>query len=1360
MVTDSSVYRLEDLLSSFYRVEKVEKINYHQYVPKKQDDQWSIQMELLLRKQNPKNLVALLSRELWCFSLNDAQLPTPPKSSGNANDIITPNKSGHFTADYSKPNLPPHYALFLKALRRMIYINLAAKSNNRLIPYGNACISLENTKKKQILQLEPHLFENGDLAVTISTKCLGLIPLTVDHIDEAFLRRHALYLAPSGIRMYLSSSTKQKCLTQPPKNAEILLMTLYVSHGIKLLDKKDLQWVKLIPHLGHLNGHTPSIASYMDPPTDIRTIVWPLDLCFAQPALDADDRKASNLSCQKLNDAFDIIEDFIQLKQTSAYRTPSSSGGAMGTTLGTNALSSGGGYTEQFQHYYKNATGSATSNSIPSINEHPNLKGSPRDLSPTYSSFDKPLYGSTEHFGTGVYLTTPNINENDFIDRRALMNDLELSPLKSDIAPNLKRVLKEPNSTSNNTTPNRPVSSTNTDEGISDSVVEKELFGDDDEEEEDLFGESNNSSGGGNKSKSMTPEKNGSDEITEDMFGMSDDEDGNRHINAENDMYFLDDGTNLMSASTSKRSNMKRKYLDIPMEEMTLSNSPLYTDPGAPLPIETPRDRRKSVFAPLNFNPIIENNVDNKYKNGGKFSFSPSQHEEALKFDISTADISSSDEDSDSSNDFDDLNIRQELPSTDGNIHDPQYSSYPSFQNVPDSVPLGLNKSDMIVGNISVSGEVMREPSNAIWKNSQNELNQNETLLPSSNENINADVALTKQGLPLEQLTFLNKVHPINGPISSNLPEGETDIPELTPAGASLIPENSSSLPFLLRHMPLSSIPNIFSCANPTVTISERDQDILSLLAEQIVFDYEMFDCFGKRQISNTGLKSCGKGSISETLQELFTEFARVNGGDLISKFYAIKQPSVYVKKHHEVITLNADSQAFTKYLNAKPPKVIKNFRFLLLTTSFCTDCSSFVSTLCQTYISYEFGFCELLKLTNEDTQGLICLKDFEKGKLLLLAAQIVTYCSTNKNAGKDVPVMIILPIDNRKLEEVVTKVTKFDIIRKEVTSKIPNAQIFLKIVLMDFIRSPLTSTDAYSNLCVSIYNVLPPKAIKFTSIAHKLPEKVTFRTLQQNIGSPAIQYDAFIHLAYARSVDKEWVFAALSDSHGNENMIKSWYVGTTKAKFDEACNEIWALALSLSTKKYGKICLILTRLCGVLPDDELMNWRRLSGRTIHLAVVCVDDNTKISFFDEDRIYPTFKPLYRDKSLSKEIDPEQLDDYEIRDVDQDVHGVIFQNPFPLTNSQHRCAIKSGALIKFKKCAGDAILDKLEVHLLNCPHSDSTKLLETILEEFRNLGALSSWFGVSNGETAHIPWHVLAVKKMLETLVHTRVKVTE
>lgn len=1356
MATGLSAYNVDNLLSSFYRIEKLEKVNFHQYVPKKQEDQWSIQMELLLRKQNPRNLVALLSRELWCFSINDQEVPTPPKlgSDDRSDELLVPDKKGHFTADYSKPNLPPHYALFLKALRRMIYINITANSFNKLVPYGNACISLEDSKSCQILHIEPHLFDVGVLATTITTKNPGLVPLTVDRIDDNFLRNHALYLAPSGIRMYLPSANKQRCLTRPPKNAEVLLMTLYVSHGIRLMEKKEVQWVKLIPHLGHLNGHTPNIASYMDPPTDTKTIVWPLDLCFAQKASDVSYDSKDRPCYHDLNDAFDVIDDFVQLKQTSAYRTPKSSNGGLGTAP-TNPLSSGGGYTEQFQHYYRGQVGSAPSTSYLLSKENSDPKALSRDASPAYLTFDKPLSGSGENFGPGAYSTTPNLNESElFNDKKSLMNDLEISPLKSDAGSNLKHMLREGeiSTASAMASPDRAIIPVHSNGAVSDSPGNEELFGDEDDDE-DLFGDDNNYSGGETRSPqgSHIP-KSKSDEITDDMFGTSEDEEQDRQSNSNESLYSFKNGRSSVGEPSMKKSSVKRKYLDIPIEEMTLSHTPLYTDPGAPLPIETPRDKRKSVFAPLNFNPIIESNVDNKYKNGGKFSINPSHNDEALIFDISTADSSSSEEESDSSDELEGLNIR----STDLSEQEAPFGG--SVPNFPSAAPQGLVRSDLMPSSMPRSNELVRDGANGIWKISHPDISQPEPLLAAISDTIASDGALIKTANTLEQSTNIN--NPQKNKLLPSFPDNEASIQDSTPAEASLMPESSSSLPFLLRHMPLSSIPDVFFCSKTTASITRKNQSILSLLAEQIVFDCDMFDNFGGQEITYSALKKFEHGLIFDTLTGLFSEFTRIKGSDIISKIYPMSEPAIQVKRHHEVIKMSADSQVFSQYLNVKPAKGIKNFRFLMLTASFFHECSSFVSTLSQTYINFEFGFCELLKLTNEDTQGLNYLKDFEESKLLLLAAQIVSYCSTNKNAGKNVPLMIILPIESSEFEEIVTKTTKFEIIRNEVLSKIPNAQLFLKLILMDFVRNPLIPVDSYNNLCLSIYNILPPKALKFTSIAHTPPEKISFRTMQQTSASSAIHYDAFIHLAYARSIDKEWVFAALSDSTGTDNTTKTLYVGKSRSKFDEACNEIWASALHLASKKYGKICLILTRLNGVLPDDELMNWRRLSGRSVHLAVVCVDDNTKISFLDEDDSYPSFKPLLHNTALENTLDDSDFDSYEIRNIYENVHGVIFRNSFPLSNSQHRCAIKSGALVKYKDCSGDKLLDKFEVNLLNCPHSDSTKLLETILEEFRNLSALNTWFGISNGGVTHIPWHVLAVKKMMKNLVHTGVKILE
>lgn len=1395
-------YRLEDVYSSFYKIDSITKINYEQYIPKNQDERWSIQMELNIRKQNPQCLIALLSKELWCFSINDDPLPTLPKMENNKTSIIQsgdtpddmtddsvlkPEKSGNFTADYSKPNLPPYYALFLKALRKCIYINLTLNSNNSLIQFGNACISLnpEQNSKNLLFQAEPHLFSNSDLVLSISVKDMELFPLKEENINQEFSGTHALYIAPSGIRAFLKCSNQQKNIVSPPKNAAVLLSTLNFSHGIDLTKKEDLQWVTLIPHLGHLSGQTPSISSYMDVPSESREITWPLDLCFAQASFDNDlAQKEDSYAFESFQNTLDMIDDFIQVKQTSAYRTPGASGAP-----GTNPMSTGGPFTEQFQLSNKKSAPSAhgpigisplggiqssirhpggadsNNNTISSSNQRL-LNSNQSNVSPLYANTERLTANAPDLFGP-EFSTTPNSNENSnelFNDRKP---DLRISPAKSDMEKSLMlmdSVLDD------------------------DSLNNKELFGDDEEDlmdltgkgdsasitgqqapgdgdtdnnEEDLFGETP-----GDDAK-MSGSKLNSDEITEEMFGMSDDDDSGENSAGKigSSKSKTEEGNIEQSDQyeTPRKHNLKRRYLDIPIDEMTLSNSPLYTDPGAPLPVETPRERRRSVFEPLTFNPIIENNVDNKYKKGGKFSLSPVQREEALKFDVSTGELSSSDEeDSDSSLEgFDYPTIKQDLRSLDGHLNE---GTFLSGQTGPDSIPPGL-----LSGNFSSNGDPfsVREGSNAIWRipasdvpATDSPMKSIETSIPSPIDGNNPPDAYGKS-LRDETYKILDNNTTIKGEMNNKNSSKGNDVIMIDHSSGSESPGNSlsrpaSNIPFLLRHMPLSSIPDVFLTNNPVISLNSSDQSILCQICEQIVFDNGVLSNLQIPTRDSEGANVHDSGLVVDTIKSLFPQLDQLSGSTLINKIYPMKKSFVFIKKQEELIKIRADVQKFGKFLNFKPPFGIKNFKFLLLTNTLQNDCLAFASTLSQTYIGQEFGFSELLKLSDEEMNGLIYMKEYDKTRLLLLSAQIVSHCSTNKNSGNDANIMVILPLEKGNLADLVLKTKIFQLIREEVRSKLPELELFFKVVPMEMVKNPLVSVDAYYNLCTSIYNILPSKKMKYTTIAHKLPDKITFRTMKSTHESSVIHYDVYIHLAYARSADKQWVFAALSDSDGKENTIKSWYVGDSKTAFDKACNDIWTLGLSLANTQYGKICLILTRLDGILPDDELMNWRRLSGRNVHLAVVCVDDSNKIAFMDQDRIYPSFKPIFTNESLAMQFNPKNIDNYEIRNIDEDIHGVIFEHPFPLANSQHRCAIKSGALVRFKKNSGNSTWDKFEVNLLNCPHSDSTQLLQTILEEFRNLAALNTWFGITDGQKSHIPWHVLAVKKMMTTIVHIQV----
>lgn len=1355
-------YRLEDLLTSYYRVEKIDHINYHQFVPKKPDDQWSIQAELLLRKQNPRVLVALFSRELWCFSINEN--PIPITQLDNSSEPLTPDKSGQFKPDFSKPNLPTPYAIFLKAMRRMLNVNLCLESNNGLLPFGNSCVYQQNAKSNKIVHLEPHLFENGDLLISICIKDLPFNKLPTRFLNDSFLKLNAVYLAPSGIRVYLPSSDLNKCLSPPPKNSNVLLLTLLVSHGIDLTQKKDLKWISLIPNLNHLNGYTPVISKYLDHPKATKTIIWPLDLCFAQSATDSSDIPINTSIDSNLLDSFDVIDDFIQLKLTSAYRIPGSSGPATGGATGNNPMSTGGIYTDQFQSFHRHlpAAGLNAPSSVTSTN---NLKFSPNGspgtgLTPGNGHRTAP--SSTDNFGTG-FMTTPNINEH--VD--PMIDDIVIDP------PSIKdqsELWNERKDSSSNTDVNsnregRAPSVTLAIESEGNDVdFDKDLFGEEDEDDEDLFGE---------KEKSRNDAEHEVKEITDEMFDMAENSDtGDDKITPSGQSSF----------PAVQQTSLKRKYLDIPLDEITLPATPLYTDPGAPLPVETPKERRRSVFAPLNFNPIIESNVDNKYKNGGKFSFNTNQSEESLKFDVSTTNISSSEDDESeySGEDFEDDSTvgNQAMRSVDISIPLVNYASDSENRNMTEFMQPDSIKEDSLMPSYQNNDVINLEKVNRenqldqIWK-SPTDITQDNSpskispslaiaksgvegsvgLEPGGNANYNNTTAFFEQTPAFssdDRIAIVNKSHEFTS-------EEQNDSNGIVTSAASTIPESSNSLPFLLRHMPLFSIPDVFLSKNPILPEGNDLQDLLDVLCEQVVFDQGMLGDLGIKKIPYRGIRGCHDGIIKRTFGKLFSNFTRLHGNEVIDDFFHMKQPSVYVKKHHETIKIKSDAENFLNYLHLKPYKGIKNFKSLFLTTSFKDDCIEFLSIMSQTFASQELGFCELVRLTNEDTQGLIYLKNFNKDTLLLLSAQIVSYCSTNMSSAKNVPLLIFLPLKSSALEDVISMCLKFHLIKNEVQSKLPNATLLLKLIPLEFITNPLTSVDDYNDLCIGVYNILPPKHLKFTSIAEQLPEKIEFRTAQQPNGQN-IHYDTYIHLAYTRSIDREWLCASWSDSQGKENSVKTWYIGNSKTKFQEICDEIWRVTMKFISNKPGRICLVLTRLDSVLPDDELMHWRRLSSstRNLHLAVVCVGDNTKVSFYDEDKMYPSFKPLLLDESLSERIDLKNLDDYEVVNIDKEVHGAIFHSPLQLANSQHRCAIKSGALMKFKKSSGNDMIDKFEVNLLNCPHSDSAKLLKIILQQFRNLSSLNAWFGVSKDEESHIPWHVLSVKKMMNVIVHARV----
>lgn len=1367
--------RLEDIVTNLYRLETVKQINYHQYVPSKADNQWSIQAELFLRRKNPKVLAALFSRELWCFSINDDPLPELNLELNNESESPQPERKGHFTPEFSKPHLPTPYAIFMKALRRMIYVNLTLSSNETIVPFGNSCIFQESyTFSTKILHFDPHLFENGDLTVAICSKDLGLSKLNAESLKHEV----AVYLAPSGIRVYLPSTDLKKCYVSPPKNAQMFLKTLFVSHGINLIDVDGLKWVKLIPNANHLNGFTPTISHYLDEPKGNNFVIWPACLCFVQTASDVQTPQYTAFSRSpqlELDDCFDMIDGFIQLKLTSAYRTPGTSAG-MGTVTGHNPLSTGGIFTDQFQGFNKHSANN--SNNVSSTGENgkfsPEYSNDP-NVTPLRDNKTSRQNFPTESYSSNGFITTPIINENITPTVDDIITETPSVKPQNDLWNEKKDVI---NSTSN-------INSKDASVGSSERKVELETAFESPaqnisieehehvEFDKDLFGEdSDEDVSTRNKNEELVSVK----EITDEMFDLAEDDD-EADGSTSNSLKFDRPDTIESIDTDEKKTRTKRTYLDIPVDVITIEKTPtLYEDPGAPLPIETPKDRKKSIFAPLNFNPIFESNVDNKYKNGGKFSVNSNTNDEPIQFGISTSNISSSEDDD---SDFSPADFNNNGPSAGkGLSYDPRDNDIPMIESstyepiAKDSLPELINppssSKDDSVASYNTIGTLMEKPvkSNldAIWKPA---LSKSERAdLP--NQTINGVINDCNNSSNSNPTTYFENT-PSLGPdtlYDNSKPRSSSanflSTVEIDPKSEQTIQtaeqeqsESSRILPYLLRHMPLFSLPDVFLCQNPSLPPGKDFEDILEILTDQIVFNNDMFSDDRATESQFKGIKDCSVGTISDTMNQLFGNFSKLHGNEIIEEVFYLPEPSVFVKKSEDTIKIKSSSCYFTEYLNLKPNRGVKNFRALVLTTEAKNDCMSFVSQMSQTYSNHELGFCELTKLTNDDNKGLIYLKNFNQDTLLLLSAQIVSFCSTALSNIKNIPLLIFLPINKLSLTECISMILKFHVIRKEFKSKLPKADILLRLVNIDFLKNPLTPITAYTSLCMAIYNSLPPKSTKVTSLTNDLPKQIEFRTLKN--ASLSIHYDNYIHLAYLRSIDREWLCAAWSDTKGVESFVKTWYVGNSRTRFEQVCNDIWKITLQLASKNFGNVCLVLTRLDSVLPDDELIHWRRLSVATkdLHLAVVCVGDNTKLSLFDEDKTYPTFKNLFRTKSNPQTGISNSIDDLEIINIDEEVHGLIFSNPLQLANSQHRCAIKSGALIRFAKSEGDNFIDKFEVNLLNCPHADSSTLLKEILKQYRNLAGLNPWFGVSYGKDNFIPWHVVAVKNVMNSIVHVK-----
>lgn len=284
-------------------------------------------------------------------------------------------------------------------------------------------------------------------------------------------------------------------------------------------------------------------------------------------------------------------------------------------------------------------------------------------------------------------------------------------------------------------------------------------------------------------------------------------------------------------------------------------------------------------------------------------------------------------------------------------------------------------------------------------------------------------------------------------------------------------------------------------------------------------------------------------------------------------------------------------------------------------------------------------------------------------------------------------------------------------------------------------------------------------------AILRKPPTKIQFQLTKTHVSSSLTSPDLYIHLCYERSIDRKWCVAAWSDQFGDMRNLQTFCDDVTP--FEQVSNELWETTLEMIKSHRGKCFLVLTRLNNTLPDDELIQWKRLSLKCQSVRLIVVTLNLSSSL--------TLQALERGKSVTTPATPLDLkspicveDDTlgEVVDISHEAYGIVLPFPIPLSNQSNRLPIRSGYLYRAEGEPGARHRNLLEINLLSCPNSlNASDILRTVIVHYRNLSELSSCWGFSEcenfqtGLTQHllIPWHALCVRKLLSVVVHFSVK---
>lgn len=1554
---DGDVSQLNQFLTSYFQVDSITKINYNQYIGPEGNEQWCFHSDLYMRSRDKKTLVSLFSKELWCFSLNDDPVPVPfEKKSANtaknshevnksplmdddldnlthlsndnnnkfsvssdANsdylqhidlDVIDPNliqerlpdKTGHFNANFAKPNLPTSYAIFLKAVRRLIYLNLSADSFNKFIPFGNSCLiqnkqtnhnsnnnSISNFSKSndlhhnesyKVLNISPHLFENGCLSVSINYKNLMLFSFKrlISHLDldvsnpkKSAMNEYAVYLAPSGVRCFLSFSSNdlKSCISKfPPKNATKILKILKISHGIDV-SQDQITWVKVIPSILHLSGQTPSIFNYLkefeldpnDPENKKNLILWPLELIFFQQPSEniwGVDAPEHNIDIN-LENTFQMINEINDLnnKLKLKFEDTNEVLNDEAVEMETNGISTN---LPIFQH------------SSPFLMLQ---QASPDKIMPPSSVMNNEINNFTHNASNKYLLSVGNTNQMTGTDGVSV----NIAPAQGLIKP--QNLIN--NKPSNISSPFFKIKSPDTSPQF--GGLEKELFDNSNLDHEDTKEYSN--------PEEVEDDEMDVDDEMRDLFGDDEEEES------------------IKEESVEKVIGKKRPFKLIDDTYDTPKSSVYsYSDPGAPVAnsitpafqehsqnpsvngtsitsnsdnTSTIKDRRSSVYSHINFNPLI-NSVDNKYKTGGKFAMTfnksnvpesvftenidEEQHNnnnlikqgncntesdganganskeninlQEIMFqasrkissggfnyddDIYEEDVSSDEDDNGMISIKDITNTNMSVPLTSithtNNKNNVSGNTVENYQSLPYTnmfstnnmnsfketsfFPLSVfneinpsithsNSSKFLNKGYSVNTPQLLSTSNMKNPLYKNDNRENQLLIGTELYKAQSPSSIVSPGLiTSDKYNSVNEIDNLMLLAGSNKPTSPESILEMNKVKGNLTalvspeaelveekeePEDEvksiNVLPFVLRHMPIFSIPFTFyqSFEKSNFNMNMDKEMFLQTFEKELIFNNFIAEYNEKNDIAfgRDNIFYNETDEIKDIFLRMFPKFNRLTlGSDMLSMDKDVEE--IFKENHLTIedkmivlndfngkeISIKPENLKTWYNFDVKPlnkPDKSSDLHCCFISDSPTQSTSEFMSKFNLNYTKKKFG--ESKFITGLPDSGVLPISSYDFSHIKYCSVKILKDFVGLKKATD---LIIFLPLDIRQDKIKVDSMKKFAFfvnLKKMLLSKVPSNLLRINLHFVPNNKLDFTTLLEMNKVCLSVFNkvsisdITNKKGTRFFSKldkSYEITRNLKNDILMNNYNVPIVtagnvpyfnisknnNFDNYIIVCYSRSIDKNYITASWVLPDGTNFNYKTWRLEDS-TKFEKVCDEIWRRTMSIITTQFGihktggyklgdSNCIILTRLNSILPDDELVHWRRLSSRNknVSLAVVCANFNIN------------------HKSQRK---------------DDSVHFAYFKNSLPLSNSQHRCSIKTGAVVKTdlnQKEKNFTLCDYLEINLLNCPHSSASVLLDRIMWKMYCLSLLNPTFGIN--EDTVVPFNILIIERVLNKVIH-------